>query len=93
VNFLEVVQKVVDTFWKRVYGESGFIFFDSILFGFIMSSSDSLGVHFTGKNYSAQEFQFHSFVRGKNCRARLMGVIQPIWSLRNWPSGRSRMHV
>jgi hypothetical protein len=43
VNFLEVVQKVVDTFWKRVYGESGFIFFDSILFGFIMSSSDSLG--------------------------------------------------
>jgi len=30
-------------------GELGFIFFDSILFGLIMSSSDSFGVRFTGK--------------------------------------------
>jgi hypothetical protein len=49
--FLKVVS--VDTFWIRVSGESGFIFSNSILLGFIMSSSDSFRVRFTGKNYSA----------------------------------------
>jgi len=53
--FLEVAQKAVDTFWRRVSGESGFIFSNSILLGFIMSSSDSFGVRFTGKNYSTWE--------------------------------------
>lgn len=54
-------------------GESGFIFYDSILFGLIMSSSDSFGVCFTGKNYSAWEFQFRLFVTGKELWGQIDG--------------------
>jgi hypothetical protein len=54
-------------------GESDFVFSDSILFGLIMSSSDSFGVRFTGKNYFAWEFQFRLFVTGKELWGQIDG--------------------
>jgi hypothetical protein len=46
---------------------------DSIFLGFIMSSSDSFWVLFTGKNYSAWEFQFRLFVTGKELWSQIDG--------------------
>jgi hypothetical protein len=56
-----------------VSGESGFIFYDSILLGLIMSSGDSFGVCFTGKNYSLWEFQFRLFVTRKELWGQIDG--------------------
>jgi hypothetical protein len=66
VIFLEVAQKVVDTCIR-------FYFSNSLLLGFIMTSSDSFGVRFTGKNYSAWEFQFRLFVMGKELWGQIDG--------------------
>jgi hypothetical protein len=38
-----------------------------------MSSSESFGVHFTGKNYVAWEFQFKLFVMGKELWGHIDG--------------------
>jgi hypothetical protein len=38
-----------------------------------MSSSDSFGVRFTGKNYSTWEFQFRLFVMGKELWGQIDG--------------------
>jgi hypothetical protein len=51
-DFVQVSARLV----VRCFGRSGFIFPDLILIDFIMSSSDSFGVNFTGKNYSTWEF-------------------------------------
>jgi hypothetical protein len=42
-------------------------------FGFIMSSSESFGVHYTGKKYSTWEFQFQLFVMGKELWGHIDG--------------------
>ncbi|TXG56864.1 hypothetical protein EZV62_018177 [Acer yangbiense] len=46
-----------------------------VYFGFIMSScsKESFGVRFTGKNYSAWEFQFQFFVTGKELCGHIDG--------------------
>jgi hypothetical protein len=38
-----------------------------------MSSSESFGIHFTGKNYAAWEFQFKLFVMGKELWGHIDG--------------------
>ena len=38
-----------------------------------MSSSESFGVHFTGKNYATWEFQFQLFVTGKELWGHIDG--------------------
>jgi hypothetical protein len=50
---------------------SGFIISD--YFDFIMSSTESFGVRFTGKNYAAWEFQFKLFVMGKELWGHIDG--------------------
>jgi hypothetical protein len=52
---------------------SGFIISDFFFFNFIMSSSESFGVYFTGKNYAAWEFQFKLFVMGKELWVHIDG--------------------
>ena len=44
-----------------------------VYFGFIMSFSESFRVCFTGKNYSAWEFQFQLFVIGKELWGHIEG--------------------
>jgi hypothetical protein len=58
-----------------------------ILLGFIMSSSDSFGVHFTKKkkkNTLLGNSNFAYLLWGKNCGARLIVVIPNLRSLRVW---------
>jgi hypothetical protein len=44
-----------------------------VYFGFIMSSSESFGVRFTGKNYYASKFQFQLFVTGEELWGHIDG--------------------
>jgi hypothetical protein len=70
--------------WFRGSGESGLVFSDLVLFGLIMSSSDSFGVRFTSKNYSVWEFQFRLFVMGKELWGQIDGSDPEPKELTKW---------
>ena len=72
-------------FWADPFFSGTLLLFMSIMF------SDSFAVKFTGKNYSAWEFQFRLFVMGKNYGVILMGVIRLLLMFISCLSGRSKM--
>jgi len=78
---------------RSVSGESGFINF---LFYFLVSScllASLLAFVLLEKIILLGNSNFNYLLREKSCRAKLTLVIQLLRSLRNWLSGRSKMHV